>query len=147
MLLSWGDAAYIIFGSVLIGVSCLLNHLLRKSIGDKPEGSKTVISEIHASTSYGHQVFIFCACAPLVFRSIFGPIIPGRVVLLIKYSRYISGTVTLFTLGYGAVVKFGSLSVLGECPRFPIMTMINSSDEVVKRAINICTAINKHMWL
>ena len=113
MLLSWGDVAYIIFGSVLIGVSFLLNHLLRKSIRDKPEGSKTVISEIHVSTSYGHQCFIFCACAPLIFRGIFGPIIPGSVVLLIKYSRNISGMVTLFTLGYGALIKFGLIVNFG----------------------------------
>ena len=126
MSLLLGDVVYVVFCSVCIIASSLLNHLLRKTIRDKPAGSKTVGSEIHVSTSYAHQALIFTGGAPLIFRSIFGPTVPGGVILIIEYSRFASGLLTILTLGYGALVKFGFLVSYGRMSEVP--------DKVVKRA-------------
>ena len=127
MSLSWEDVGYIVFCSACIVVSFFLNYRLRKSIRDAPEESKTVIGEIHASTTYAHQTLIFSAAAPIIFRSIFGPVIPGGVILLIEYSRHVSFVVTILTLGYGALVRFGFIVSFGQ--------MSEVSEKVVKRVM------------
>ena len=125
MALSWEDVGYVVFFSVCILVSFLLDYRLRKSIRDTPEESKTVITEIYVSTSYAHQIWIFSFAAPVIFRSIFGPVVPGSVVRLIQYVRHGSFVVMVVTLGYGALVKFGFLVSFGR--------MSEVSEKVVKR--------------
>ena len=127
MSLSWVDVGYIVFCSACILVSFFLNYRLRKSIRDTPDESKTVIGEIHASTTFAHQTFIFSVVAPVIVRSVIGPIIPGSLILVISYSRHGSFVVTVLTLGYGALVRFGFLVSFGR--------MSEVSEKVVKRVM------------
>ena len=127
MSLTWAEVVCVVFCSACIVVSFLLDYLIRKSIRGTPEDSKTVISEIHVSTSYAHQTFVFSAAAPIILRSIIGPVIPGGVLLLIEYGRSGSLIVTILSLGYGALVKFGFLVSFGR--------MSEVSEKVVKRVM------------
>ena len=127
MSLSWEEVGVVVFFTGGIVVSFFLDHRLRKSIRDMPEESKTVISEIHVRTSYAHQTFIVSMAAPIILCSIIGPVIPGEVVLAIQYSRGGSFLVTVLTLGYGALVRFGFIISFGR--------MSGVSEKVVKRVM------------
>ena len=126
MSLFW-DVAHAVFASAAIVISSTLDYCIRKSIRDTPEESKTVIAEIHMITSYAHQVCFFWQTSPAILRCIIGPIIPGGALLFIEYCR--SGTliITILTLGYGALVKFGFLVSFGR--------MSEVSEKVVKRVM------------
>ena len=81
--------------------------------------------QCHVSTTYAHQTFIFSAVAPIIVRSVIGPIIPGSLILVIVYIRNGSILVTVLTLGYGALVRLGFL--------ISFSRMSEVSEKIVKR--------------
>ena len=90
------------------------------------------LSAIYPKVTLENKIYPFEA--PIIFRSFFGPIIPGRVVLLIIYSRCISIVGAILTLGYGALVQFGFIVNFGR--------MAELSEKVVMREMyGLCSSV------